>query len=348
MKKLLAFLLAFCMLVLCACGSKDEAKDEPDNQEDVNQQQEDPAPPVKYRNPLNGEWMDTPYEGRVIAVTIDNVNGAIPHHGLSQADIFVEMYVNDYATRGLALFSDITKVPSVGPIRSTRYNFTDLALAYDLIVFHASGSQEVRDDMYAAGVDNIFATNGSGYRDEARYNNGWAWEHTLFVTGESAAAAAAQEGFRMNVSGKDYGLQFTDDGTPAGGSTATTVSIDYTLYGAVKNSTLKYDAATGKYVYWQYGEEMIDENNNQPEAFRNVIVLLATVENDVDAYHVADLYASGEGYFACGGKIVPIQWSHEGEYDPIKFTLTDGTPLELGAGSTYLAIAPKESPVTAS
>ncbi len=348
MKKLLALLLAFCMLVLCGCGGKEDAKEDPADQ-DVNQQDVNPTTPtVKYRNPLNGERMEAPYEGRVFAVTIDNVNGAIPHHGLSQADIFVEMYVNDYATRGLAIYSDIAKVPSVGPIRSTRYNFTDLALAYDMIVFHASGSQVVRDDMDAEGVDNVFATGWAGYRDEVRYNNGWAWEHTLFVKGETAVEAAEADGYDLKIAGKDYGLQFTEDGTPASGSIATEISIDYTLHGYTKNSTMKYDAATGKYVYWQYDEEMIDENNNQPEAFRNVIVLLATVENDVNDYHVADLYTTGDGYFACGGKMIPIKWSHAGETDPLLFTLTDGTPLELGVGSTYLAIAPTESPVIAS
>lgn len=348
MKKLLAFLMAVCMLVLCACGGKEDIKEDPDEQNENQQQEEDTTPPpVKYRNPLNGKEMDAPYEGRVFAVTIDNIDPAMPHHGISQADIFVEMYVNHYATRGLAIFSDIKDVPSIGPIRSTRYNFTDLALAYNMVVIHASGSEVVRDDMYAEGVENIFATGWAGYRDEARYNNGYAWEYTLFVKGETAIEAAKEEGFNLAVSDKDYGLQFSEDGTPATGSTAATISIDYTHDGYVKNSTMKYDPTTGKYVYWQYGLEMIDENNNQPEAFQNVVVLLAETIND-GVYHVADLYDSGEGYFACGGKMIPILWSHEGKYDPIKFTLTDGTPLELGVGSTYLAIAPKESPITAS
>ena len=353
MKKLLALMLALCMILLCACGGKEDATEDPvdqeTNQQDTDQQQSDPTPPpVVYRNPLNGEEIDAPYEGRVFAVTIDNSNGALPQRGVSQADIYVELYINDYATRGLAIFSDISKMESVGPIRSIRYNFTDLGLAYNMIVVHASGSQVVRDDVKASGLENIYATGWAGYRDEVRYNNGYPWEHTLFVKGETAIEAAIADGYSVTAPGKEYGLQFTEDGTPTDGVVANTVSIDYTLYGYVKNSTVKYDAATGKYNYWQYGEEMVDENTNQPEAFRNVIVMLATVENDIDDYHVADLYGTGTGYFACGGKMIPILWSHEGEHDPIYFTKTDGTPLELGVGSTYLAIAPKESPVTAS
>jgi hypothetical protein len=62
-------------------------------------------------------------------------------------------------------------------------------------------------------------------------------------------------------------------------------------------------------------------------------------------YHIAELVGSGEGYFACGGKIIPIKWSCESEGSPILFTLADGTPLELGVGNSYIALAPLKSTV---
>ena len=55
-----------------------------------------------HRNPLNGEVLEEPYVGRVFAVSINNVYAALPHHGISQADVFFEMFINDYCTRGLA------------------------------------------------------------------------------------------------------------------------------------------------------------------------------------------------------------------------------------------------------
>ncbi len=73
--------------------------------------------------------------------------------------------------------------------------------------------------------------------------------------------------------------------------------------------------------------------------------MLCHVYND-GVYHVAELTGSGEGYFACGGKIIPIQWHREQMSDPITFTLAEGTPLELGVGSSYIAIAPLTSEVT--
>jgi hypothetical protein len=58
-----------------------------------------------------------------------------------------------------------------------------------------------------------------------------------------------------------------------------------------------------------------------------------------------DLVGSGKGYFACGGKIVPILWSRNTETAPFVYTLEDGTPVELGIGKTYVGIIPKGSPV---
>ena len=107
---------------------------------------------------------------------------------------------------------------------------------------------------------------------------------------------------------------------------------------------MKYDAQRGAYLFHQYGKAVYDDAEKQDILFENVIVMFCKVENQ-SVYHVAELVGSGEGYFACGGKIIPIKWSHDSLDEPIRFTLTDGTPLELGVGSSYIAIAPLTSTV---
>jgi hypothetical protein len=81
------------------------------------------------------------------------------------------------------------------------------------------------------------------------------------------------------------------------------------------------------------------------EAFENVFVIFANVTNQ-GVYHVADLDGSGKAYFACGGKIIEVQWHHENERDPITFTLADGTPLTQGIGNSYIAIVPLASDIS--
>lgn len=297
------------------------------------------------RNPLNGTVLDEEYAGRIFAVSINNSRSALPFHGVSQADLLFEMYVNEYATRCLALFSDVSQVESIGSIRSTRYNFTDISLAYDCIMSHASCSDVVRQDMIASGIDQMNVDGAIGYRDYNRYNNqGYAWEHCLFAKGSSLIDAAAKQGFDLNVPDRDYGLYFTEDATPADGSDASRIDIVFTIGSHKKTSTMQYDDASGKYVFWQYNKKMTDQNNGADVAFTNVIVMMAQNTND-GIYHIADLNGRGEGYFACGGKIIPIYWVHKNETDPFTFYLMDGTPLSLGIGSTYIAITPIGSSV---
>lgn len=366
MKRFLPLLLVFCLL-LCGCNAEPEQTEpstvpttEATKPAETTQPVETTQAPVEttapatepeatvsaYRNPLNGEPLEAPYTGRIIASTIDNVPPALPHHGISQADLFFEMFVNDYCTRGLAFFSNAGEVESIGPIRSLRYNFTDIALGFDAVLNYASGSDGPIEYIRRSGLDNISVDEGNyAYRDNDRYKKeGYNWEHTMFAKGQSLLDGAKQRGYDIEMTGLDFGLHFTEDGTPTDGQTVTEIEIIYTHKGRTKDSVMKYDSETGKFVFWQYGEEQIDENNGAPEAFRNVIVMLAPVKND-GVYHVADLTGSGEGYFACGGKVIPILWSHENAEDHYNFTLTDGTPLELGVGSSYVGIVPTGSPV---
>jgi len=356
MKKLLSLILAL-MLLLSACGGAPAETTEPETTEPETTvpattvpettEPETTEPPVVYFNPLNGEILQEPYTGRVFAVTINNVAPALPFQGVSQADMFFEMLVNDSATRCLALFTNIVNVPSVGSIRSNRLNFNDIAVAYDAVLTHAGGSDLVLGNMNERGIDALRAESTvAGFRDQNRRNSGYAWEHCLFATGQQMHDAAVKQEYDVTQpADKNYGLVFAEDGTPEGGEDATKL----TVYFWSKKTVLEYDLESGKYNYYEFGEYVTDENNDQPIAFNNVIIMKAEVNNvpyQKAVYHVAQVQGSGDGYFACNGKIVPIKWIHENETDPFTFTLEDGTPLVLNQGNTYVAFAPVESEFT--
>ena len=135
----------------------------------------------------------------------------------------------------------------------------------------------------------------------------------------------------------------------ANGETASKVNINFILKGHSKSTTMVYDNELGGYVYQQYGMTMKDDATGEKECFENVIVIVTVVENKVasgNTYHVADIEGSGSGYFACGGKLISINWKRSGPNAPFSFTLSDGTPLELGVGSSYIAIAPTTSQIS--
>lgn len=364
MKRIIALTLALALL-LCGCGNQTQtpettAADAPSEAPAVTTAPTEPAtepvtepatePAPVYFNPLNGEILDEPFTGRIFANTISNIPGAIPHVGVNDADILMEMYVNGSIVRCLALFTDISGVEAIGSTRSTRLMFNDIAQHYDAILSHAGGSDQALGDARDRGIDNfnidawVVASTGASFRDEER-DKSLGWEHCLMGIGSGIMAYAESQGVNLTQpADKDYCLTFTEDGTPADGETAEKITITLTYNQAKKETIMEYDPSLDKYVFNQYGAAMADGTTGEPEAFQNVIVMYTSIHMN-GIYHEADFLAGGTGYFACGGKLVPITWTCDGDDVPFRFLTEDGEQLNLGMGNTYIAICTAESPV---
>ena len=307
-----------------------------------------PTEPQVYRNPLNGEILDAPFTGRVYASTISNMPENMPHVGVPHADVVMEMYVNmNNITRCLALFTDIDSVEAVGSTRSTRPIFNDIAQHYDLVLSHAGGSDIALGDADERGIDHFNMDSweayefGASYRD-TKYRR--SLENSLFVKGPVFRAYAEEKGVDPELE-KDYGFLFAENGTPADGEAADTISWTMVYGQAKKDTTFRYNADLGKYVWNQYGKEMHDQITNEPEAFTNVILMFANITNN-GIYHAADFTAGGIGYYANGGKLIPIVWACDDEDSAFRFMTNDARDLEIGVGNTYIAIVTPESPVS--
>ena len=311
----------------------------------------EPAP--VYTNPLNGETLDAPYTGRVVAVTISNIHDALPHYGTMGADILMEMWVNGSIIRDLALFSDITKAQEVGSVRSIRPMFSQIVKHYDAVLLDASGSDQALGHAKSLGVEHINVDTYDGtsysYRNMDRdftFKPASKLEHCLFVKPEGVEALLADRGYATTQpEDKDYGMVFAENGTPEGGETANTVSVTLTYRNNKKDTAMVYDESLGKYVYNQYNTAMVDGSTGEPECFTNVIVMLADISMD-GIYYTANFTAGGTGYYANGGKIVPITWTTDADDAPFRFFTADGQPLSMGVGNTYIAVAPEGSPVS--
>lgn len=308
-------------------------------------------PVMLYRSPLTGEPMAAPATKRPYAVVINNISMAQPLHGIGEADMLFEIVAEGGGTitRCLALYSDPAGVEKIGSVRSARTYLIDLARAYDAIFVHAGWSEYARDLLRSSKWDFLNGLYGSAspyyYRDKARLDAGYALEHTYFTTGDNIIAYAKAEKHRTDAKFDNYGLTFAEDGTPDGKSAN---SILLSFYKNGKKTEMTYDAEAGCYYGMQHwkskSEPFADANTGEKVPFENVIILYA--KTTTDGYRMfADLEGTGTGYYACGGKLVPIIWSRSGATAPFVYTLEDGTPLTLGMGKSYVAVLPRKSPV---
>lgn len=306
-----------------------------------------PTEPEVFRNPLNGEILDAPFTGRVYANTVSNMQENMPHVGVIHADVVMEMYANmNNVVRCLALFTDIEQVAAIGSTRSTRPIFNDIAQHYDLVLSYAGGSDTALQDLADRGIDHVnidtweATQSGASYRDTVYKRS---YENSLLGIGAGIKSLAQTKGIAMELE-KDYGFRFAEEGTPPEGEAADVISWTMVYKQAKKDTSMVYNPELGKYVWNQYGKEMTDQITGDLEAFTNVIIMQADITNN-GIYYAADFVAGGTGYYACGGKLIPITWSCADEDSAFRFLNGEGQDLELGVGNTYIAIVTPESPV---
>ncbi|MGN1002208.1 MAG: DUF3048 domain-containing protein [Oscillospiraceae bacterium] len=294
--------------------------------------------PVLYRNFFNGEPLDEPDYSRPICVMFNNHPDALPQCGVGDADIIYEI-MTESITRMMAVFSSIEDVGELGSIRSSRPPFVELSQSYGAIYVHAGGSEDAYSMLRS--VDNIDGVRGSYpitvfYRNPDRVNV--AQEHKLFATSDKISECIEALGYEQTLP-EDYssGLLFTEDGTPAGGRDASKLSVTFGTY-AGKWTYFNYDEDSGSYHVYQQNRDYIDGNSGEIVDFRNVLVLSTAARIYDSMGHVSvDLTSGGKGVFACGGQAVDITWSRNDD-GTFHYELTDGTPLELGVGRTYVCI----------
>lgn len=349
MKRLACLLAASAMLLtLCACSGASTPSPTPEPTPTV---EPTPTPPL-YTNPLTGEATDTDLSGqKPVTVVLNNIRAAMPQQGNSTADIIYEAVAEGGITRMLAVYQDPNDLTTIGSVRSARDCFLDLALGHDGVFVHAGGSHYVYDTLAQLGVndvDGVKGTNASGifFRDPDRTPGvSYAWEHTLMADGATLVKNLTANGILgPHSDGYQYEMAFTDDGTPADGQSANTVTVSFSSY---KTTTFRYDAAKNIYLVEQYGEAFVDGNDNTQISTTNLLVLKTDYSFMDDGYYSDVKLTSGSGYFACGGKMIPITWEKGDHYDQLRYYTQDGKPLTLGVGKSFVCIIPTSQSVAA-
>ncbi len=303
------------------------------------------APPRLPKDPLVGEIIEEDNSmNRPYCVVIDNARAALPARGISQAGVIFEYNVEASVTRFLALFQDIRGISAIGAVRSCRAIDVSINIAFDGIFTHAGGSPDGLNDIiikHVADLDAVYGNYKFFYRDKTRRINGY--EHTLFTN--PAQMEKLVPGIKVTRGMQhleDYkcclrfGRQDMSAGTEA-------VAVTVRMNGS-KTTQFDYKEDAGCYLVSEFGDPLIDANNNEIVAVKNVLALKVGYkvrEDDKDGRKDADL-TSGEGAYCTGGKIIKIRWSFS-EEEGFKFTCEDGSELKLAVGGSYICLLDKES-----
>jgi len=301
-----------------------------------------PRPP---RDKLSGEF--TTYElvnMRPVAVSISNMQAALPQSGIGEASIIYETLAEGSITRLVAVFSPGFSAEKIGPVRSARAFFLRYAQDHDAIFAHHGGSSSVvgsngaYEDIRNFGLITIDAMrdrHSTFWRDPVRRSTG-RLEHSSY-TGAEHIMREAESRDMIRERNFEGAFGFFEEHTSPIGKKALTVKPKFS---SQLQAFFEYDEQTGLYRRYAFGRPQIDELTGEQLAVSNIIIQFTDVwilPGDPMGRREVRLTGEGNGYLITGGTITPITWSKEDFHTPTVWT-RHGSQLKLNVGSTWICV----------
>ena len=273
-----------------------------------------------------------------LLVMIDNLKPARPQSDLDKADLVYEIIAEAGITRYLTLFY-YQEAEKIGPVRSTRGYFVQLAKGYDAPLAHAGGSQEALAMIPQIGVkdfDEIYNSGAYFWRDKTRKK-----PHNLYTSTDKLLQGAKSKGYELvtpflQPGGTEW------EGTPFTGE----VAVDY----SVKNYPYK--------VSWRYHENRYERSiNGKPHVMEdnvliaadNLLVMVTKITTYVkDGIPLSDVKVVGKGDLVCyiNGQKLKGYWQKDAVSADMKLYDEQGDLLKLKRGTTWIQVVPSLEYVT--
>ncbi len=342
MKKILIFILTICLTFgIVGCKKKEEVKKtEAETTTTVSSEDEDPNE-EKIVSKLTGEYVGKKRgTKRPVALMYNNIINAIPHSGLSNADVCYEAPVEGSITRIMGIFDNYSKLEKMGSIRSSRIYYCYFALEFDAIYGHFGQSKYAVDFLQSGNIDTVgtFTAGHSYYRTSDRVA-----PHNCFISGEAIDEAIDTLKYRKQYE-KDYESKFTftEPGTTVdltSDKTATKVEIGY----RINQPWFEYNEKDGQYYRYQYEDKHIDDQNNEQLHCSNIIVqnVDSSIYPDGKSLNIT-LTGEGSGWFITRGKAQEITWKKDDAMGQTKYFDKDGNEITLNTGKTWICVVQNE------
>lgn len=344
--------LSLTMLTFAACGEKEEYEKTDGTSTTTETTTE--APKATNINPFTGaaDLSESAIGARPVAVMIENSPEARPQWGMSTPDVIVEGMVEGGITRMMWLYADATKIPKIGPVRSARHDYVELAIGMNAIYTHWGGSGQTTNTYAYATMNKHKVDHIDGIAYEGKYfkrDSSKSAPHNGYTNGDLITKAIS--GLKINSKAKDDNwtmFKVVEDGVrmPFGGSSGSAMEVNATFSSSYKYS-FKYNMEKNVYYSYLNGKAVKDGTNGTAVSFSNIIVMFTNVsgvqtsnKND-QKLREWDL-SSGEALWISQGAGEKITWKKGDANSPLKFYGTDGKELIINKGKTWVGVVPAD------
>lgn len=335
MKKILFLSFSLLILLLFGCQLKEGKESFLLNNEELNNVNEivNLLPPIeetKIPRLLDGVPVKNGQENqRPVSVLLDNFPGA-PRPSLSSASLVYEAPVEGGLTRFLAIFDPNDLSDNLGPIRSARPYFAEIASEYRALYIHAGGSPEallkLKQGFYnVVNLDEISSQGKYFYRQPNE-----PAPHNLYIKKESVIKFL--EDNKISTVANFIGWYY-DKEARLGDQMADKIKITFS---PLNESVWHYDQNNKDYLYLPNGKSYRDKDNQEIRV-KNLIVQYTPIKIlDKIGRREINLNGQGEALIFQNGKVIKGKWFKEA--GRTKFYDSVGEEITFFPGKTWISI----------
>jgi len=267
-----------------------------------------------------------------ISIKIPNDPGghARPQKNLEYADLVIEEYVEAGIPRLIGVFQS-SYPDEVGPVRSMREMDPNIvgsfagplvfsgANPYVISYGKSTGQKLIAEDLGSYGF----------FRTKDRYA-----PYNLHV--RFADILAQSEGLVAPPSQFAFAYPSSLATATATGTPTTHIALRLSSYGEPK---WDWDEASATWLRSEFNDPDITVDGTRLAA-TNVLVMFVTININQGLPVSQMIVTDSPGFLATGGKYIPILWSKADRTSPYVLTTTDGKPVTLAPGKTWIELIP--------
>ncbi len=304
--------------------------------------------PEPIINPITGKEVES-LPARPVMVAIPNdTYGAVPQSNISYADIIYELPVEGDLTRLQAVF--YSQFPDkIGPTRSVRYYFVDLAREYKAFHVGYGWGKHAHSYMSASGLPFINGMQDTDlfYRvaDKSAPNDAYIdWDDIAAFGGYDNEQTIRAWKFRDAAWKEKQEAAKADEENPAPEPELAN-QINVSSIGC--NSTCMYYEESGIYKRFWYGEPYIDKETGKQLKFSNILVQMVHSDLMVDdetglqdekGRLEIDMNSQGDAYLFTKGEVIKGKWSKKDPDSRTIFKDENGKQFRFTPGKTWVYV----------
>ncbi|WP_047983121.1 DUF3048 domain-containing protein [Ornithinibacillus californiensis] len=340
MRKFIVLILLSIVLVACSKDADSKPIEEPEEEVEVGntepEEVEEPEEVFANVYPLTGIGTNESVDYRIVGVMVNNHSSARPQTGLSEADVVFEILAEGMITRFLALYHS-QQPEVVGPVRSAREYYFDLANRYGALYIYHGAAGFVNDMLDNRGIDHI---DGAIYDNDGKLFKRESFRvapHNSYLLFENVYDVATNIGYDVTAEHEPMPFLTEEEVKGIPGVAANHVEIVYSN-NPMEIVEFAYEATTEKYTRYNDREKTVELSTSEPVEVDNIFIV-ETYHEIIDdvGRRAIDFYASGDALLIQKGKVQQLKWENrDGKIVPVK----DGEVVGFVPGKTWINVVP--------